>query len=400
MVTGVLLAGAGGSEKEIASVVLGAMSMVSWAVAEIPQIITNYKCKSTSGLSLAFLLTWIAGDFLNVLGCLLEPITLPTQLYMALMFSATTLLLTGQSLYYGYFYHRSERDKFIYEGFRDNLDRNNRNEKQVDQRKQPMPVGRRASAYTFNQAGDRQSSSVPIPCTFLTQYGSAGGELYYMSARSLSSSPKTSLSPFMSRLGDQGRTSSAISDENPSSEPLLGSSLPAESTPPVKTKNVLCVVFSSLFVLANCGLHLSSRNMDRPRGIVIPLGRNLLQVNSIEALLEHSGGNSSAGTFLGWAMAAVYMGGRLPQICLNIRRGNVDGLSPFMFFFALLGNGTYIASILVRSLEWSKIRPNLPWLVDAGGCVLLDIFIVLQFIYYKYNKEKGSRSSRTHNNLV
>jgi hypothetical protein len=25
------------------------------------------------------------------------------------------------------------------------------------------------------------------------------------------------------------------------------------------------------------------------------------------------------GTFLGWSMAAIYMGGRLPQICLNVR---------------------------------------------------------------------------------
>ncbi|KAK6944515.1 PQ-loop repeat [Dillenia turbinata] len=78
-------------------------------------------------------------------------------------------------------------------------------------------------------------------------------------------------------------------------------------------------------------------------------------------------GSSGIGTILGWAMAAIYMGGRLPQICLN-------GLNPFMFIFALIGNSTYIPSILVNSLDWSKIRPNLPWLVDAADCVLLDTF--------------------------
>jgi len=26
----------------------------------------------------------------------------------------------------------------------------------------------------------------------------------------------------------------------------------------------------------------------------------------------------SIGTYLGWAMAVIYMGGRLPQICLNV----------------------------------------------------------------------------------
>uniref|UniRef100_A0A7C9D5R6 Uncharacterized protein n=1 Tax=Opuntia streptacantha TaxID=393608 RepID=A0A7C9D5R6_OPUST len=89
------------------------------------------------------------------------------------------------------------------------------------------------------------------------------------------------------------------------------------------------------------------------------------------------------GTYMGWGMAAIYVGGRLPQICLNIRRGNVEGLNPFMFIFALLGNTTYVASILVNSLDWPKIRPNLPWLVDATGCALLDTFILLQFVYFE-----------------
>lgn len=30
-------------------------------------------------------------------------------------------------------------------------------------------------------------------------------------------------------------------------------------------------------------------------------------------------GSSTIGTLLGWGMAAIYMGGRLPQICLNVR---------------------------------------------------------------------------------
>ncbi|EEF41820.1 conserved hypothetical protein [Ricinus communis] len=29
-------------------------------------------------------------------------------------------------------------------------------------------------------------------------------------------------------------------------------------------------------------------------------------------------GSTGIGTFLGWAMAAIYMGGRLPQILLNL----------------------------------------------------------------------------------
>lgn len=43
------------------SMMLGVISVTSWSVAEIPQIISNYNQKSTEGLSLAFLFTWILG---------------------------------------------------------------------------------------------------------------------------------------------------------------------------------------------------------------------------------------------------------------------------------------------------------------------------------------------------
>ncbi|KAJ0780296.1 hypothetical protein HanPI659440_Chr06g0236021 [Helianthus annuus] len=57
------------------SLILGIVSVISWGVAEVPQIITNYKDKSSEGLAIGFLFTWILGDLMNVLGCLLEPAT-------------------------------------------------------------------------------------------------------------------------------------------------------------------------------------------------------------------------------------------------------------------------------------------------------------------------------------
>ncbi|KAJ1393232.1 PQ-loop repeat, partial [Sesbania bispinosa] len=63
------------SVTETASVTLGVISVIVWTVAEIPQIITNYREKSTEGLSVAFLMTWIIGDLFNLFGCLLEPAT-------------------------------------------------------------------------------------------------------------------------------------------------------------------------------------------------------------------------------------------------------------------------------------------------------------------------------------
>ena len=49
------------SVKDGISLSLGFVSVVSWTVAEVPQIITNYKQKSAEGLSMTFLITWIIG---------------------------------------------------------------------------------------------------------------------------------------------------------------------------------------------------------------------------------------------------------------------------------------------------------------------------------------------------
>ncbi|KAK7271109.1 hypothetical protein RJT34_26742 [Clitoria ternatea] len=139
--------------RETASTTLGLISVFVWIVAEIPQIITNYRRKSTEGLAVAFLLTWLIGDIFNLFGCLLEPATvsvslasdfsypglacsqfpsswcmdishayrvryklsvlqfehvliLRTQLYTAVLYFIITVSLCSQAIYYGYIYPR------------------------------------------------------------------------------------------------------------------------------------------------------------------------------------------------------------------------------------------------------------------------------------------------------
>ncbi|KAI8549734.1 hypothetical protein RHMOL_Rhmol06G0048300 [Rhododendron molle] len=114
-------------------------------------------------------------------------------------------------------------------------------------------------------------------------------------------------------------------------------------------------------------------------------GRRLLQVNESDQ-------EKALGEWLGWLMAAIYMGGRIPQIWLNIKRGSVEGMNPLMFILALIANAAYTGSILVRSTEWEKIKTNMPWLLDAVVCVGLDLFIILQYVYYRYIKTKKVQS--------
>ncbi|KAL1205284.1 hypothetical protein V5N11_011567 [Cardamine amara subsp. amara] len=279
---------------------LGVISVISWSVAEIPQIMTNYKTKSIEGVSIAFLTTWMLGDIFNIVGCLMEPATLPIQFYTAVLYTVATAVLYFQSIYYGHIYQRLNN-------------RRNHDQMDVDVKEPLLP-----------EQGTRWSTKSKI-CVVST------------------------LTLFL---------------------------------------GALCVVLTFLF-LGKFNLLSGSRSM----ALAVGGGRKLLQVTS-----GNVGDNSKVGMLLGWAMAAIYMGGRLPQICLNIRRGHVDGLNPLMFFFALVGNVTYVASILVNSVKWSKIKPNLPWLADAGGCAVLDFLILLQFINFccrKVDKDSDKEEHET-----
>ncbi|KAJ6426089.1 hypothetical protein OIU84_026634 [Salix udensis] len=378
------------SMKDGASLTLGVISVLSWGVAEIPQIITNYKKKSTEGLSLAFLFTWIVGDLFNVFGCMLEPATLPTQYYMAVLYAITTSVLTAQTVYYGHIYHRLKRNRgCIKAPISSQTEEAGRIRQGNSDAEAQVNNADKQRNETASPDGTNGSSS-PIPFPTLTQKSSTGRELYYMSARSLSSSHTPTVGSSLAQRMASPSFSTRISIE----EPLLGADVTTQSAPNLNTKTMLCVV-SVVTLLGTLNLHQSANNrLDRAfenkhEGFVIQVGRKILQVSSrISHDNDSDGSGSGIGTFLGWSMAAIYMGGRLPQIFLNIKRGNVEGLNPLMFVFALIGNITYVASILVDSMAWSKIRANLPWIVDAGGCVLLDTCILLQFIYFHHRRHQ------------
>lgn len=304
--------------KDGVSLTLGVISVLSWGVAEIPQIITNYKKKSTEGLSLAFLLTWIIGDLFNVFGCMWEPATLPTQYYMAVLYTITTSVLTAQTIYYGHIYHRLKRNR---QCIKAPVSSQTEEAGRIRQ-------GNSDAGAQVNNAGkqrnetaspdDTNSSSSPIPFPTLFQKSSPGRELYYMSARSLSSSHTPTVGSFLAQ-----RMTPSFLIRNSIEEPLLGGDATTQSAPDLNTKTMLCVV-SVVTLLGTLNLHQSANNRlagafeNKHQGFVIQVGRKILQASSRMSHENYSDG-SGIGTFLGWSMAAIYMGGRLPQIFLNVR---------------------------------------------------------------------------------
>ena len=56
------------------------ISIACWIVVFSPQIIENFRRQSADGLSLLFLVVWLAGDVFNILGAILQGV-LPTMVY-------------------------------------------------------------------------------------------------------------------------------------------------------------------------------------------------------------------------------------------------------------------------------------------------------------------------------
>lgn len=328
----------------------GFISLICWGVAEIPQIMTNFRAKSSHGVSLVFLLTWVAGDIFNLVGCLLEPATLPTQYYTALLYTITTIVLVLQSFYYDYIYKWRKRHRKM------NIDELDEEEKKP---LRPKPG----------------HDSIPIQND--GPKATPRQEYYYRSARSLAANDTP---PFGSYLRAAKSVPSAMEMSNDSSSD--DEAPPRSSTKPVTQPRPI-----PRSVPASYGTFLAaSLNLPRQAN---GLREGYTRFNGRKLLLQEPVMHSALGQSLGWLMAVIYMGGRLPQIWLNIKRGSVEGLNPLMFIFALIANAAYVGSILVRTTEWESIRANMPWLLDAIGCVALDLFIILQYANYRYLRKKA-----------
>ncbi|KAI3777060.1 hypothetical protein L1987_46854 [Smallanthus sonchifolius] len=330
---------------------LGIASLVCWGVAEIPQIITNFRTKSSQGVSLLFLLTWIAGDIFNLVGCLLEPATLPTQYYTAALYTISTIILVLQSLYYHHFYTWFKSRKagaYVIANT------------EVEEAKRPLRPSSAEEPHVLNSISYAIKSPSPRQ------------DYIFTSARSMAGSATP---PNRSYLWtpSSGPASAMVADDDSSSEDESSVHIPKPATQP---KPIPRSAGYAAFLATSFDLPSGTKAL-----MQVYVGRKLLQ--------EGDGSSVVYGQWLGWMMAAIYMGGRIPQIVLNIKRGSVEGLNPLMFIFALVANATYVGSILVRSTEWSKIKANMPWLLDAAACVALDTFIIMQYVYYRYFQSRN-----------
>ncbi|XP_061227593.1 lysosomal amino acid transporter 1 homolog isoform X4 [Neopsephotus bourkii] len=116
---------------------------------------------------------------------------------------------------------------------------------------------------------------------------------------------------------------------------------------------------------------------------------NQLPIQNSLGMIEMSG------FICGYVSCVFYLGSRFPQLYKNFRRRSTEGTSYLLFALAMMGNCTYGLSLVLRmpaakAFQALYFLHHLPWLIGSFGVLFLDIFVTLQFILYRQQKERES----------
>ncbi|XP_061227592.1 lysosomal amino acid transporter 1 homolog isoform X3 [Neopsephotus bourkii] len=123
--------------------------------------------------------------------------------------------------------------------------------------------------------------------------------------------------------------------------------------------------------------------------------RNQDQSGVIERSHNSLGMIEMSGFICGYVSCVFYLGSRFPQLYKNFRRRSTEGTSYLLFALAMMGNCTYGLSLVLRmpaakAFQALYFLHHLPWLIGSFGVLFLDIFVTLQFILYRQQKERES----------
>jgi len=260
--------------------ILGWISIATWVVVYSPQIYENFSLKSGEGLSIAFVVIWLAGDLFNLAGALVAGL-LPTMIILAGYYTLCDTALLIQIYYYRWL-----------------------------------------------------------------------------------------------NTGTLARPKAHLVEDTGEATPLLSSS---------------------------SGAHVSEKKRSLKRHVLEYVGMILCLVGAgivawaINEKVQGVGGDEEPrpeevvewkSQLMGYCSAMLYLGSRIPQILKNFDT-KCRGLSPGLFIFGIMGNVTYALSICVSSMEMEHLIANASWLAGSTLTVLLDVFVLGQFVYYRRNGSIG-----------
>ncbi|KAM0753628.1 hypothetical protein T439DRAFT_310412 [Meredithblackwellia eburnea MCA 4105] len=137
---------------EAISTALGYSSIVAWLGAQMPQLFENWRNGSVEGLALPFLVSWLAGDATNLLGCILTH-QLPFQTYLATYFVFVDVGLMSQYIWYTYLHPPSTSQSHSHSARR-NYKRASRSETWVSERNRSRKRRSRSKSHRSLREGE------------------------------------------------------------------------------------------------------------------------------------------------------------------------------------------------------------------------------------------------------
>lgn len=324
--------------RDMLGVAFGLCSIGCWLVAQLPQLIANYRRESADALSPFFLAQWLLGDTTNLVGALLSGDQPETVVLTAQYFICMDCVLLIQYLYYTSVARRRER---TYALLRRRRHHHHRDRHASAQRPQT----------TVGHVGELRARIFP-----------AGG---------------IGEAPF---VVSEGNTELVV--EEPTEAEFL------EANPDIRrqwsgkrmvttmTAIACTVVLAQGPRIAQASLPVYAHEREH-----ISVGREILErkgpINSKAPALRHT-----AGTIVGYLSSVLYLVSRLSQIYKNTQRRSAEGLASGMFIFAVAANTFYGGSLLLRSRSRQEMLSSLPWLIGSLGTVALDVIIIAQSVVF------------------
>lgn len=329
------------SQISFISSIFSILSLSSWIWAQLPQIYTNYKNKSTEGISPSFLLLWFMGDFLNFSSCLLNDVVLNSQIYLSLFFLCNDIALCSQYYYYNSIYPR-KKGKIPYSSV----------ESSSNDDGDPMFSDSEALKSTEDFA---QTNSVSVH---------TAGESVHMK-------------PSFNSHIDQKSTAHA------SVQSVSSTVSPNGSYSSINDNHHLSIKSLAMGSIA----HIASA-----QALPVALSGTDSSVPSSSFLQK-----DMIGILLSWGCTFVYVASRCPQLYKNYQRKSVEGISPILFGCALVGNLTYTLSILTScdfvfdSAKSGFLLRELPYILGSSGTVLFDF----AYFYQRHLYRNAGRNTTT-----
>jgi uncharacterized protein with PQ loop repeat len=331
------------------STLLGTLSIVSWLFAQMPQIYKNYTIKSTSGLSIFFLVEWCAGDVSNLLGAVFTK-QATWQMIVAGYYCLVDFMLVAQWVWY----ERLRHGYRIRQMWPDR-DGGNDSERGPEMVIEGMPAMSRENTFEVNNSPERKSSAKDI------QAGNGKASMWRMPV-----------------FGDNNEKYG--SSRSPRAINRVQASSSFQSPSPRTVLLLACLI-------------------------------SLAQASPMHTIVHHpdhydhttkTPNLAAAGTVLSWLSTLLYLGSRLPQLYKNWARKSTAGLSAHLFIAAFFGNLFYSTSMLTNPNLWADApahglhgwvenTPNvrydwlmraLPFWLGAAGVLVMDAAVGVQFMMY------------------